>query len=41
MSEQKRSKRQPADKMRILLAGMDTAVNISELCRQEGIAVTQ
>ena len=33
----KRRKRSSAEKLRIVLAGMDGSIEISELCRQEGI----
>ncbi len=41
MTERKRVKRTPAEKLRLVVAGMDTNVNIAELCRREGIGVTQ
>lgn len=41
MTERKRMKRTPTDKLRVVVAGMDTSVNIAELCRREGIGVTQ
>jgi transposase len=42
MSEQgKRRKRSAADKLRIVLAGMQPNVEVSELCRREGINPTQ
>ena len=37
----KRRKWTAADKMRIVLAGMEPGVEISELCRREGISPTQ
>ena len=37
----KRRKWTAADKMRILLAGMEPGVEISGLCRREGISPTQ
>ena len=41
MKERKRVKRTPTEKLRVVVAGMDTSVNIAELCRREGIGVTQ
>lgn len=43
MSQSKKKRRQwsPKDKMRIVMAGMEPGVEISELCRQEGINPTQ
>jgi transposase-like protein len=41
MTERKRVKRTSTEKLRVVVAGMDTNVNIAELCRREGIAVTQ
>lgn len=37
----KRRKWTATDKMRIVLSGMEPGVEISELCRQEGISPTQ
>lgn len=37
----KRRQRSATDKMRIVLAGMEAGVEISELCRVEGINPTQ
>jgi len=37
----KRRQRSAADKMRIVLAGMEAGTEISELCRVEGINPTQ
>jgi len=42
MSEQKtRRKWTAAEKLRIVMAGLDRGTNLSELCRQEGINLTQ
>lgn len=42
MSERKRRKRWTAeDKLRIVLSGMESGTEISELCRREGINPTQ
>jgi len=43
MSQSKKTRRQwsASEKMRIVLAGMEPGVEISELCRQEGINPTQ
>jgi transposase len=42
MSEKgKRKKRAAADKLRIVLAGMQANVDVSDLCRREGINPTQ
>ncbi len=41
MRERKRVKRTATEKLRVVVAGMDTNVNIAELCRREGIGVTQ
>src|SRR5262245_14776919 len=37
----KRRRWLPADKLRIVLAGMDPGVDVSELCRREGVNPTQ
>ncbi len=37
----KRKKRSSAEKLRIVLAGMDGTIEVSELCRREGINPTQ
>lgn len=42
MSEkQKRRRRTAVEKLRVVLAGLDGSVEISELCRREGINPTQ
>jgi transposase len=41
MSEQKRKKRTAADKLRIVLTSMQPSVEVSALCRQEGVNPTQ
>lgn len=42
MSEKKKRRRWTAsDKLRVVLAGLDGSVKISELCRREGINPTQ
>jgi len=42
MSEhRKRSQWKPQEKLRIVLAGMEPGVKVSELCRREGIQPTQ
>ena len=42
MSEKKKRRRRTAsDKLRVVLAGLDGSVEISELCRREGINPTQ
>ena len=41
MSQEKRRKRTAAEKMRIVLAGMQADVDVAELCRREGINPTQ
>ena len=42
MSEKvKRRRRTAAEKLRVVLAGLDGSVEISELCRREGINPTQ
>ena len=41
MKERERVRRTPTEKLRVVIAGMDTSVNIAELCRREGIGVTQ
>ena len=40
-SANKRRKWTPAEKMRIVVTGMQPGVEISDLCRQEGIHATQ
>jgi transposase-like protein len=37
----KRRRRTAAEKLRIVLAGLDGTIEISELCRREGISPTQ
>lgn len=37
----KRKKRGSSEKLRIVLAGMDGTIEVSELCRREGINPTQ
>jgi transposase len=39
--ENQRRRRGAAEKLRIVLAGMDSGVNLSEFCRQQGISATQ
>jgi transposase len=39
--ENRRRKRSAAEKLRIVLAGSDSGVNLSEFCRQQGISPTQ
>jgi transposase len=39
--EKRRRKRSGAEKLRIVLAGLDSGVNLSEFCRQQGISATQ
>ncbi len=39
--EKRRRKRSAAEKLRIVLAGLDSGVNLSEFCRQQGISATQ
>ncbi len=42
MSEKRRRRHwKPAEKLRIVLAGMEPDVKVSELCRREGIQPTQ
>jgi transposase len=43
MTQPKKSRRtwSAADKMRIVLAGMEPGVEISEVCRKEGVSPTQ
>ena len=42
MSEgQKRRKRPAAEKLRVVMLGMDPGVNLAEMCRREGISPTQ
>jgi transposase len=41
MSEDKRRKWTAADKLRIVLAGMQAEVDVADLCRREGINPTQ
>lgn len=42
MSEKRRRRQwKPEEKLRIVLAGMEPGVNVSELCRREGIQPTQ
>lgn len=42
MSEKKKRRRWTAnDKLRVVLAGLDGSVEVSELCRREGINPTQ
>jgi transposase len=41
MSERKRRRRTADEKLRIVLAGLDGSIEISELCRREGINPTQ
>lgn len=42
MSEVKKRRQWPArEKLRIVMAGLDRGTNLSELCRQEGINLTQ
>src|SRR5437870_5315814 len=37
----KRKKRTSAEKLRLVMAGLDPGMNLSELCRREGISATQ
>lgn len=39
--ENRRRKRSAAEKLRIVVAGLDSGVNLSEFCRQQGISATQ
>lgn len=41
MTRKKRRRWSAQDKLRIVLAGMDPGVEVSELCRREGINPTQ
>lgn len=41
MSQDKRRKWTAADKLRIVMAGMQAEVDVAELCRREGINPTQ
>ena len=41
MSGRKRRRRTAEEKLRIVLAGLDGSIEISELCRREGINPTQ
>ena len=41
MSQDKRRKWTSADKLRIVMAGMQADVDVAELCRREGINPTQ
>ena len=41
MSERKRRRWTAAEKLRIVLAGLDGSIQLSELCRREGINPTQ
>ena len=41
MSSKKRRRRTAEEKLRIVLAGLDGTIEISELCRREGINPTQ
>lgn len=41
MSGKKRRRRTADEKLRIVLAGLDGSIEISELCRREGINPTQ
>jgi transposase-like protein len=41
MSRDKRRKWTATEKMRIVMAGMQTSVDVAELCRREGINPTQ
>lgn len=41
MNEDKRRKWTSADKLRIVLAGMQAEVDVADLCRREGINPTQ
>jgi transposase-like protein len=41
MSQNKRRKRTAADKLRIVMSGMQKDVDVAELCRREGINPTQ
>jgi transposase len=41
MSERKRRRRSAEEKLRIVLLGLDGTIEISELCRREGINPTQ
>ena len=42
MSEKKKRRRwTPSEKLRVVLAGLDGSVEVSELCRREGINPTQ
>src|SRR5262245_57771168 len=41
MNEKKRRVWTAKEKLRIVLAGMDSGVNLAELCRREGISPTQ
>lgn len=43
MSERKRNRRSwtAEEKLRIVLAGLDPGIEISELCRREGVSPTQ
>jgi len=37
----KRKKRTSAEKLRMVMAGLDPGVNLAEFCRREGISATQ
>ncbi len=41
MGERKRRRRSAEEKLRIVLLGLDGSIEISELCRREGINPTQ
>jgi transposase-like protein len=41
MNQDKRRKRTAADKLRIVMSGMQKEVDVAELCRREGINPTQ
>ena len=41
MSSKKRRRRTAEEKLRIVMAGLDGSIEISELCRREGINPTQ
>jgi transposase-like protein len=41
VKDSKRRRRSAAEKLRIVLAGMDPGVEVSELCRREGVNPTQ
>jgi transposase-like protein len=41
MSKSKKKRRSPNEKLRIVMKGIESGVEVSTVCRQEGISPTQ